>query len=197
MNASLSVPAECVEGQTSGPRDRSGSVSSDTGSLRSEDTGSVDGGRTKNALRTRKGRMSRNTSALNHQELEQLNKGTEPQKSILKHSRSDIEANSDRKSKGVSFLSTSVQMIEIERRKESVSSSVPELDTQSVIHRRGVSNWRDMLKNFYDEVDSPGGVGDLVWSPDEGIGLGEEDRFITEANKLTANQELSREFACP
>ena len=202
MNPLLSVPVGSGEGQD--PRDRTesaGSVSSDGGSLKSEDTGSVEGstsGRTKNALRTKKGRMSRNTSALNHQELELLNKGVEPQKSILKHSRSDIEENNDKKYKGVSFLSTSVQMIEIERRRDSGSCPLPELDTHGVIHKRGVSNWRDMLKTFYDEVDKQGGkdsATDLVWSPDEGIGLVEEERFIQEANKLTVDQGLPRKFA--
>ena len=190
MNSLLPVPLEEPVSYRSGSV---GSVSSDTGSLKSEGTGSVEGGgKAKNPLRTRKGRMSRNTSALNHQELEMLNKGVDPHKSILKHSRSDIEASSDQK-KGVSFLPTSVQMIEIERRRDSVA----ELDTQSVIHKRGVSNWRDLLKDFYDEVDRQGGKKDkegLVWSPDEGIGLVEEERFIKEANKLTVDQELSRKF---
>lgn len=168
--------------------------SGDLGSQKSED-GSTSG---RSRSRTRKERMSRNTSALNHKELEQLNKGIEPvQKSILKHSKSDVEDdnnnNNNRKVKGVTFLSSAVQMIEIERRRDSESSDTPSLDTQSIIHKRGAGNWRNMLKTFYDEVDSEKGDGNLVWSPDEGIGLVEEEKFIHEANKLTREQELPRE----
>ena len=167
--------------------------SGELGSQKSEE-GSTSG---RSKLRTRKGRMSRNTSALNHQELEQLNKGIEPvQKSILKHSKSDIEEdnnNNYRKVKGVTFLSSAVQMIEIERRRDSESSDTPSLDTQSVIHRRGAGNWRNMLKTFYDEVDSERGDSNLMWSPDEGIGLVEEEKFIHETNKLTRDQQIPRE----
>ncbi|KAI6657979.1 hypothetical protein LOD99_15696 [Oopsacas minuta] len=167
-------------------RDRPESICSSSGSCKSEDTE----GRNKNALRTRKGRMSRNTSALNHQELEELNKGIEPQKSCLKHSNSQVEDNVTKK--GVTFLSSAVQMIEIERRRASESNLVTDLDTQTIIHKRSVGDWRNMLKTFYDEVDKQGEKGDsssLVWSPDEGIGLVEEERFINEANKLTVDEQ--------
>ena len=173
------------------------SVSGD--SVRTEDSEGMMVSRNRNKLRTKKGRMSRNTSALDHQELEQLNKGVEPQKSILKHSRSDSEDREEMR-KGVTFLSSSVQMIEIERMNSSDTSHSSEFDSLSIIHKKGDSNWRNALKTFYDEVDkqeSKEGQSELdglIWSPDEGIGLVEEERFRKESTELITDRNVSGIF---
>lgn len=128
--------------------------------------------------------------------------------SILKHNRNqngdDYGKITRRKSK-VSFVSDQDEVYEIPPTpdEQPIDSNI---ETQSVLNQKGVPNWRNMLKNFYDEVQQDDNrffshsSNEAKTDEDEILlnsagnhneGIDEEEKFIREASELTQNEGIT------